>query len=446
MNKSIRLLWLMLLSLSVQFAQATESIEIKTIEDLISAGELEAQLVIETKPPLYQKAPIEISVEVGTDRWFKRGTKVHDFIVAETLVRPTSSFAFNDSRRRDGDTWSFQSWSFYLYAQKTGRLQTPPLTVFISVDTEMHGVIEGEITLEAPELEIQAPPGSEALDYWVASTDFTVDESWEGELEEYQVGDAVTRIRRFTIDSAPAMSIPDSPEIKLDGLQVYQAPAKVNDKTVRGSIQGIREEKTVITFNTAGSFTIPDDQLFWLDLDTNSVETIELPGREFEVSGLSLGSQISLKPSFKENKWLFLYTGIGILALALSFFVIRKLIQLPSFISIRNRLDLAKQKRQLKAGYMRAASEQNTQQCLNLLYERMSDYSQWQLEMACAHDQELSRVSAALLAHAYGVGKAPEVNELKMLWKVTDVTKNNMDCEVSLQLNPESTRIPSVNN
>ena len=47
MNKSIRLLWLMLLSLSVQFAQATESIEIKTIEDLISAGELEAQLVIE---------------------------------------------------------------------------------------------------------------------------------------------------------------------------------------------------------------------------------------------------------------------------------------------------------------------------------------------------------------------------------------------------------------
>ena len=149
--------------------------------------------------------------------------------VPGTLVRPVSKFAFHETRRRGGDTWAFQSWRFELFSERVGTLRTPALTTFISVETGTNGVVDGEIELQVPPLDIEVPPGTEGLTSWVAATEFEVEASWEGILETYQVGDAVTRIRRFTIKGAPAMAKPESPEVELEGVHVYQPPARVDD-------------------------------------------------------------------------------------------------------------------------------------------------------------------------------------------------------------------------
>ena len=222
----VKLLCLVLVLAIARVAQA------ETIEGLMAAGELEARVVVETPAPLFQKAPIVIAVEVGTPHRFKRGTRVRNFTVPGILIRPVSEFAFNETRRRGGDSWAFQSWRFQLHSERAGALRIPALTTFISVDTETHGVLEGEVKLQVPSLEIEVPPGTEGLASWIAATGFEADESWEGALDEYQIGDAVTRVRRFTIHGAPAMAIPASPQIELDGVQVYHAPALVDDKAV----------------------------------------------------------------------------------------------------------------------------------------------------------------------------------------------------------------------
>ncbi len=407
----------------------------ETIEGLIASGELEARVVVKTPAPHLQKAPVEIAVEVGTARWFKRGTRVRDFTVPGTLVRPSSKFAFNETRRREGDTWSFQSWSFRLYAERTGTLRPPAVTTFISVDTETHGVVEGEIQLPVPPLNIEAPPGTEGLDSWVAATAFEIEESWEGVLETYQVGDAVTRIRRSTIQDVPAMAIPTSPAIELDGVQAYHAPPRVRDKSVRGSLEGTREERVVFTLETGGTHTIPGDRIVWFNLETGAVEQIDLPGRTLDVAGAATPrtTATSEPGGEKGNPWSW---GLAVLSAALGLSLVRRLLRTTAVHSLRNHLAVWRGHRRTRADFLRAAGQQDSRRCLALLYQRMAEHDEWQLSTACAADPQLRAICAALMAHAYGEGEPPTTSDLQRLWQVCPTPNQRRVRRSALRLNP----------
>jgi hypothetical protein len=426
-----KLLCLILVLAIAQVAQA------ETIEGLIAAGALEARVVVETPAPRFQKAPIVIAVEVGTPSHFSRGTRVRDFIVPGSLIRPVSKFAFNNTRRRGGDTWAFQSWRFQVYAERAGALRVPALATFISVETEAHGVVEGEVRLEAPPLEIEAPPGTEGLASWVAATGFEVDESWEGVLEAYQVGDAVTRIRRFTINGVPAMAIPASPQIELDGVQVYHAPAMVDDKAVRGSLEGVREERVVFTVEAGGTHTIPAHRIHWFNLETRTVEQIEFPGRTLEVPGAATSGSAA-DPGPRDKTGTLWYWGLAALAAVLSYLLFRWLRRSTWHHVVRDHLAAWRGNRRTKAAFMRAAAQQDSRRCLALLYKRMSEHAEWQLSNAFANDPQLRAVSDALMGHAYGDGQPPEVTELQRLWEACRAPKVRQDDPDTLRLNPGS--------
>lgn len=409
----------------------------ETIEDLIAAGELEARIVIKTPEPHFQKAPIVFAVEVGTSRWFKRGTRVRDFTIPGCMVRPVSKFAFNETRRRGGDTWSFQNWSFQLFSERTGNLSTPELTTFISVDTELYGVVEGEISLQIPPLKITAPPGTEGLESWVAANEFKVEESWEGVLENYQIGDAITRIRRFTIKGAPAMAIPASPPIKLDGVQIYQAPALVDDKAVRGVTEGTREEREIFTLESGGYHTVPAHSIHWFNVNTKTIEKIDFKSMTFDVEHSSLPKiDDSIVPEIKIKP--LLYGLLAIICTVLSYLLARLIGRTSRYQHVHHHLIILRIHRRAQKDFMSAANQQDSRRCLELLYKRMSDHTEWQLSTVCATNTELSAIADTLMAHAYGEGKAPETNEIKKLWKGCTKPKINREVGNTLRLNPGS--------
>jgi hypothetical protein len=414
----------------------TQGAQAETIEGLISAGQLEVHAALETPAPHFQKAPIVIAVEVGTPALFKRGTRVRSFSVAGAVVRPVSKFALNESRRRDGETWAFQTLRFQIYAERTGVLNIPALMTSIAVKHETHGVVEGEVSLEVSPIEVEVPPGTEALTDWVATTGFEVKDSWEGVLEEYQVGDAVTRVRRFTISGAPAMVIPASPQAELEGVQVYRAPPMVDDRAVGGSFQGVREERVVYTFKAGGAFTIPNYRIHWFNLDTGSVEQIDLPGRTLSVAGDPLPTE-SVTPEAPGVTGRFLNLGLVLLGIVAVIVLLRWMLRTTLYASVRAHLQAWRTNRLAKKSFMQAAAQQDSHRCLALLYEQLSARAQWQLSAACAGEQKLSVVSAALMAHAYGDGQAPEVSELRRLWEACSVQKTNRTNSLGqLRLNP----------
>ncbi|MEP4076322.1 hypothetical protein [Haloferula sp.] len=426
---------LILLLAIAQVAQA------ETIESLLAAGELEARALVKTPTPHFQKAPIEIVVEVGTPDHFSRVTRVRDFTVPGTLIRRTTKSAFNETRRRDGDSWDFQSVRFELHSERDGRLIIPALTSFISIETEADGVVEGELKLTVPPLEIEIPPGTEDLSSWVAADVFTVEETWEGVLENYEIGDAVTRVRSFTISGSPAMAIPASAPIKLNGVDVYEAPVLVDDEEVGGALQGVREERVVFTFKGGGTHTIPDQSIHWFNLKTKAVETIDLPGRALEVSGPPVAAAAAEPESEPRGDTKGLWYGVlAVVGLALGYFLFRR-IGRPSWIGrVRARLESSRRHRDARADFMRAAEQQDSRRCLELLYRRMSEHSEWQLSAACANDPQLSAAADALMAHAYDGGLPPQASEVQRLWDLCEAPKEKQESPDALQLNPGPSR------
>lgn len=412
----------------------------ETIEDLIAAGELEARVVVDTPAPLFQKAPVVIAVEVGTpDRFSKRGTRVRDFTVPGILVRPSAKFAFNETRRRDGDRWAYQSWRFELYSERSGTLSVPSLTTFISVETGTNSVVEGVVNLQVPPLEIEIPPGTEELASWVAATEFEVNESWEGLLETYQVGDAVTRIRRFTIKGAPAMAIPESPPVELDGVQVYHAPSLVDDKAVGGSFEGVREERVVFTVKAGGTHTIPGRRLHWFNVQTQTVEMIDLPGRTLDLPEVPKSNPAITSEPKDETVNLLGWGVMVVLGVAFSYLLFRWSLwtrRTAWYCAVSSHFAKHREHRHARKAFMRAATQQDCRRCLALLYKRMSEYPEWQLSTACATDPQMRNVSAALMAHAYSDGPLPGVNDLQRLWEACITPEEQHDAHTGLRLNP----------
>lgn len=429
----LKSLCLMLLLANAQFAHA------ETIEGLLDAGELEARAVVKTPAPHFQKAPIEIVVEVGSPHRFSRVTRVRDFTVPGTLVRRTTQSAFNETRRRDGDRWDFQSLRFGLHSERVGRLLLPTLNVFISVKTEANGMVEGEIKLPVSPLEIQVPPGTEELTSWVAANTFKVEETWEGILKTFEIGDAVTRVRRFTISGSPAMAIPASSPIELVGVDVYHAPPLVDDEEVGGSLQGRREERVVFTFKGGGTQKIPDQRVHWFNLKTNAVETIDFPGRVFEVSGAPV-SQAAPAAEPKRDATGLWYAGLAAMVAALGFLLFQWIGRPTWFRLVRDRFEALRRHRRAHADFMQAAEQQDSRRCLELLYQQVAEHDEWQLSTACANDPQLTAASAALMAHAFSDGAPPKANEVQRLWELCRAPKEKQESPGALQLNPGPSR------
>ena len=186
------------LTLALLLATAAPAV-MATPRDLLDAGQLRAQMVIDTPAPRYQRAPLILAVEVATPRWFSRGTRVRDFRIPGAVVLPVSSFASNQTRREGGDTWTVQRWRFRVFPQEAGVLSLPALRVFVSVNAD-GGVVEGELELRHAPLEIVVPPGAPSDGAWLAASALQLSDRWEGRQERYQIGDAFTRIRRFEAD------------------------------------------------------------------------------------------------------------------------------------------------------------------------------------------------------------------------------------------------------
>jgi hypothetical protein len=379
-------------------------------EALLAAGELRAEVLVETPAPLYQRAPFILAVEIGTPRWFSRGTRVADFRIPGAVVLPVSSFADNRSARIDGRTWSLQRWRFRVYPRKQGPLALPPLRVFVSVNQESGEAAEGDLTLRAPRVTIVTPPGVPADRDWVAARALDVDEAWEGEHEDLRVGDALVRRRRLRIADAPAMTLPQQTLPKIEGLSLYQAPPDVQDSNTRGSLNGTREEHLVITIEAAGDYEIPGASWYWFDTGSGEMHELTLPPRRFSASAAAnvtvvtgAGDRIILRA----GPWLAI-AGLAFVALLLGLRFRRAL----GASSGRLQRRIA-----ARRAWARALREADAARALDLLRARAAGSGEASALRAVLAGQTVPLDTLeALLAAAYGGAPLPAREALWRLW------------------------------
>ncbi len=388
------------------------------LEALVEAGRLAVDLRIETEGPLYQRTPVIVAVEIATPRWFSRGTRVRDFHIPGAFVRPVSNFADNQSTRINGDTWSVQRWRFRIFAEQAGQLEIPPLRVFVSVNSQDFGVLEGELTLPPEQLTITTPPGAPESGRWIAARALTADEQWQGERESYVPGDALTRVRRFTVVDAPAMISEASSSEPIEGVEIYAAPPDVADQQDRGALSGVREERTVFTLESPGTYVLPGYELPWFNTESQRFELATLPARTITILE---GGPAAIRDRASLDYAAYL-PALGLaLLLALALIALRRVDLSRLRQSAAGQWASASlRQRRIRRAYRSACQCGDLQACVALLYERLEGTGELCLSASYRGDAALLAIYERLMRHAYtdtqDPSTRPDKRELLALW------------------------------
>ncbi|MFK7829505.1 MAG: hypothetical protein AB8B57_06975 [Congregibacter sp.] len=429
--------WLLLLLPLVLLPFAMQSLG-ATPEQLIAEGKLQATVVIDTQGPLYQRAPLVLAVEIATSRWFSRGTRVADFRVDNAIVQAVSAFADNQSQLRSAESWSIQRWRFRVYPQRDGTLTLPSIPVFISVNSADYGIVEGELKLHAPALRIETPSGVDSAGEWLATSALEIEDSWEGIQQVYQPGDAISRVRRFSIKDAPAMLIDERVIDDIPGLSLYRAPAQLRDERSRGQLSGVREETLIVTAETAGDFTIPGATYTWFNTDSGETRHIVLAAYSFSVENPAGGKSAAEAGGATRSSSYWYLRVLPLLASVLFatfiWLCIRQIMRSAAFGRVSARFRAALHNplhyylryhlnyQKAKANYRGAIKAQDARQCLELLYAQLCQGSSYRsLDKAVAHHQLAHACLRQLLACAYAPeyqGDFPDREALQGLWQV----------------------------
>ena len=151
----------------------------------------------------------------------------------------------------------------------------------------------------------------------------------------------------------------------------------------------------MFTIKNGGSVTIPGQQIHWFNLETQSVERIDLASRTLEVEGSSAASSSSSADSEPRGvRRVLPYSLCVILVGASGYWLVRRLGRTAAYYQLRQHLERWRENRRLRADFMRAAAQQDSRRCLTLLYARMAEHGQWQLSLVCGGDSQLMAATA----------------------------------------------------
>lgn len=268
----------------------------KSVEDLIKGKELSIKATLVASDKIVAKQPVTLVIQVATNRWFAKGTKIHDIDLTETVILPNSELTINGTEKIDGATWVVQTHEIVIYPMQVGLYALEPILVDVSINTENDGIVSGTIQTKGLEFETSKPAKLESIEHYIVTPELLIAiESSFDEAKEYQVGEAITETVTIKVKDVPSMMILPLVKTELAGVSIYQKPVKVSDKNVRGTITGIREESTTYIFEKAGEYQLPQQTVYWWNPETQELKTDTIPARKWTVSSTSIGKYQSLE-------------------------------------------------------------------------------------------------------------------------------------------------------
>ncbi|WP_228768373.1 hypothetical protein [Shewanella sp. TC10] len=244
------------------------------------------------------KQPIVVQIEVATPRWFGRGINVTPPQFNNIVFLPQTGSAITGTKNIDGESWSYLIREVTFYPMDAGTYELPPFTVFVSVNTEEYGIVEGEVTTDALQFTATLPDvlldiaKVDALDRLIVSPsvslsvkDYLGDEVLDDTDKGFEVGEAVTRDITIKAAGTPSMMLPVLTQHQINGLSIYQQPTTLSDKSNRGELIATAEQTTSYIFETRGQYKLPSQTLYWYNYKTDNLTELTIPAVSWHVEG-----------------------------------------------------------------------------------------------------------------------------------------------------------------
>jgi hypothetical protein len=386
-----------------------------TLEQLQEQGHIAISYQLSPSDQAIQYQPVTIEIEIATNRWFSRGTRVENLDIDGAVVNRMGSLSTNSSSQRAGVTWAVQLWTLVIYPQKPGVLNIPAIDLFVSVNTESDPQVEGIIRLSEKTLEVVVPESMSTIDQWWATPALTVEQSFQGLKDSYQPGDAITHTIDMSIEDVPAMMLPQLVPASIEGLAVYTPLAVIKDYNNRGILKGTRQQQFIYTVERSGNFSLPAYQFYWWNLVDMKKESIILESQTLIVDGHSIaevGGGKSLLDTLASIPPNFLLGCISMLIVMWGGFVWLPKKRLRDYVVQRQA------KKKAEQNFLDAIKASNGQLALQGLYDLLEQRSgQWvgTLDKTFGDDKACADLVVQLKHFSYGSGQALTVAEAKQL-------------------------------
>ena len=266
-----------------------------SIDELIASKKLSIELSIQPAENIIAKQAVTIAIEILTDRWFAKGTRIESFDLEETVILPMSELAINGTKQINGATWVSQIREITLYPMKPGIYELPAIEVAVSINAES-GTVSGVAYTKATEFEVVIPEALADVPDYIVSSHFSLDV--EGTFDQeppYKIGSAVTQVVTFSSENVPGMMLPVLPLPELSGVSIYKKPSKIDDQSNRGILTGTKIESFSYIFEQKGEYHLPEQAFYWWNSTTKELEIVVIPERSWLVSGELSKQSLSAK-------------------------------------------------------------------------------------------------------------------------------------------------------
>ncbi|WP_171022163.1 BatD family protein [Thalassotalea litorea] len=251
----------------------------QTIESLVASNQLQITIKRVNDAQTIARQAITFEVEVATNRWFSRGTRIEEFDLENTIILPFEGLAFNSSRMIDGATWTTQSRDITIYPLDEGEYVSSQIRVFISVNTEHSGAVEGYWQLDPIKFSVSQPKQLALVDHYVVTDTFRIKKRSDfNKNNNYQIGDSVTLNVELHAERVPAMMLPELTDVDIKGISVFDEEPVLNDQQSRGEFNSSRQQTRTYIFEQAGDYKIPEQKFFFWDPSQKRLKTRKLRG------------------------------------------------------------------------------------------------------------------------------------------------------------------------
>lgn len=376
---STQFTWYILISLSSILCLKSYAV---TLQDLLEENNLTIETKVLKKPQQIVNQPITISIEIATNRWFAKGTRIERFELANTVRLSNSETSINGTKNVKGQTWSTQTREIVIYPRRAGIYELPAISVQTSINTEKDGIVEGVIKTQPQTFSISTPLELTNLTHVIVSpnVDLSVLTENNNQDNEYSIGSAITKNITITADNTPAMMIPAIELAQQTGLSIYHKTPQVFDKSNRGVFKGTRIESFTFIMKKSGKYIIPKQIIYWWNTDKSELKEIIIPSFTMNV-GEAVNNQftadvpILLHMNLKQIVWLVILT---LVISSILFFTYRFQNNLIRLFANITRL----KKRTIKKAFLKAISNQNYISALGYLeqYSQLIDLKLEQVE------------------------------------------------------------------
>lgn len=280
MNKFLFVLLLQLSSLA----------SASTFSELVEQQEVRVNAYLDRQSAVVAEQVI-LNIEILSRYPFSEATVIGQVGVKNAIVMKQSPFAINSLKKIAGQQYIHQLWEIPIYAQESGKQIIPPVAVSLAVNKGQES-IGGKLFTPQLSYKTYAPsPYMTPSHHWIVANNATLQEQINviqraGEGTSLTVGDVVERQVTLKADNSTSMLFPillKESEYTNKISSQYMEQGRFIDRNTRQGQIAEHIEKVSLVVEKPGTLLLPEIEVIWWDLDSNSEQRLVLPSYQYQV-------------------------------------------------------------------------------------------------------------------------------------------------------------------